>query len=71
MVNKKRLMMLFIILIFFSSAVRVLAEEIVVLSARDKYLTRIPFNAFTHETGIKIRLVTGKIDELLEILKKA
>lgn len=70
MVNRKTLMVLIVLLFVNSSGAAVFAEEVVVYSARNKYLTRIPFNAFTHETGIKIKLVTGKVDELLENLKK-
>ena len=70
MVNKKISMMLIALLFLVSSAVTAFAEEVVVYSARDKNLLRIPFNAFTHETGIHIKLISGKIDELLEILKK-
>lgn len=70
MVNNKTSMMLIALLLIVSSAVTVFAEEVVVYSARDKNLLRIPFNAFTNETGINIKLVSGKIDELMEILKK-
>ena len=68
--NKKTLMMFTIILFFVSFAVSVFAEEVVVYSARKESLTKIPFNAFFRETGIKIKLVTGKIDDLLYKLQK-
>jgi iron(III) transport system substrate-binding protein len=70
MVNKKTLMLLIFLPFFISSALSVFAAEIVIYSARDKNLTRIPFEAFSHETGINIKLVTGNIDDLLERLKK-
>ena len=70
MVNKKTHMILFILLFFLSSAAGVFAEEIVVYSARGKALTKKPFNSFFRQTGIKIKLVTGDIDDLLEKLKK-
>jgi iron(III) transport system substrate-binding protein len=69
-VNKKSLMMIIVLLLFVSSAVKVFAEEIVVYSAREKSLTKRPFKSFSLQTGIKIKLVTGNIDDLLERLKK-
>jgi iron(III) transport system substrate-binding protein len=70
MVNKKTLMVLIVLLFCVSSVTSVFAEEIVVYSARKKSLTKIPFNTFFRKTGINIKLVTGKTDELLERLKK-
>ena len=70
MANKKTCLILFILLLVISSAAGVFAEEIVVYSARGKALTKKPFNSFTLKTGIKIKLVTGNIDELLERLEK-
>jgi iron(III) transport system substrate-binding protein len=70
MANKKICVILFILLFSISSAAGVFAEEIVVYSARGKSLTKKPFNSFSLTTGIKIKLVTGSIDELLERLAK-
>lgn len=70
MFSKKALMMALIFLSFISSAVTVVAEELVIYSAREESLTRVPFNAFFRQTGIKIKLETGNIDELLERLNK-
>jgi len=70
MASKKTCLILFILLLVISSAAGVFAEEIVVYSARGKALTKKPFNSFTLKTGIKIKLVTGNIDELLERLEK-
>ena len=70
MINKKLLMVLIVLPFFFSSPLQVYAEEIVVYSAREKSLTKRPFKSFSIETGINIKLVTGKIDDLLERLKK-
>ena len=65
MANKKIFIILFILLFVISSAAGVFAEEIVVYSARGKALTKKPINSFSLQTGIKIKLVTGNIDELL------
>ena len=70
MVNKRAFMMFIVLLLFVSSAVKVFAEEIVVYSAREKSLTKRPFKSFSVKSGINIKLVTGRIDELLERLKK-
>lgn len=70
MFNKKILFILVVILLFCSLAEGVIAQEIVVYSARSKALTKKPFNSFSLKTGINIKLVTGKIDELLERLEK-
>ena len=70
MVSKKTQMMLFVLLFIFASTLKVFAEEIVVYSARSNLLTRIPFNQFFRDTGIKINVDTGDINELLERLEK-
>ena len=70
MANKKIFIILFILLFVISSAAGVFAEEIVVYSARGKALTKKPFHSFYLQTGIKIKLVTGNIDKLLERLNK-
>ena len=46
------------------------AEEIVVYSARNKLMTKIPFNKFFRGTGISLKVVYGDIGELLERIKK-
>jgi iron(III) transport system substrate-binding protein len=70
MFNKKLPMMLAVILFLMLSIGEVFAEEIVIYSARSKILTKKAFNKFSHHSGIKIKLVTGDIDGLLERLKK-
>ena len=70
MFNKKSFMMLIILLFSISTILTVYAEEIVVYSARGKTLTRKPFNKFSRDTGVHIKLVTGNIGELMEMLKK-
>lgn len=70
MFNKKSFVIFLFLLFAISPAVKVFAEEIVVYSARGKTLTRVPFNKHFRQTGIKIKLVTGDIGELLERLKK-
>ena len=70
MFNRKSFTMLLILLFSISPIVSAFAEEIVVYSARGKTLTRKPFNKFSRETGIYIKLVNGNIDELMEMLKK-
>lgn len=59
-----------VMLLFLISAVQVQAEEITVYSAREESLTRVPFNDFFRQTGVKINLVTGNINELLETINK-
>lgn len=68
--GQKTISILIVLFFLFSSAVEIFAEEVVVYSARGNTLTRMPFNKFSHETGIRIELVTGKIDELLERINK-
>jgi iron(III) transport system substrate-binding protein len=68
--NKKALLIFTLILILVSSAVSAFAEEIVVYSARKESLTKIPFNEFFRDTGIRIKLVTGNISDLLYRLQK-
>jgi iron(III) transport system substrate-binding protein len=70
MVNKKAFLVLIFLLVFCSLAEGVFAEEVMVYSARNKVLTKIPFNKFFRQTGIKINVVNGNIDELLEKLGK-
>jgi len=70
MFSKKSFMMLLILLFSISPIVSAFAEEIVVYSARGKTLTRIPFNQFSRETGIHIKVVNGDIGELLKKLEK-
>lgn len=70
MVSKKTFIIFFIMLFFSSPVLSALAEEIVIYSAREEALTRIPFNAFFRETGINLKVVTGNIDDLLARLKK-
>jgi iron(III) transport system substrate-binding protein len=69
MVYRKSLLILIFFLIFAFSGVELFAEELVVYSARKKSLTKRPFNSFSVNTGINIKLVTGEIGELLEKLK--
>jgi iron(III) transport system substrate-binding protein len=45
------------------------AEEVNVYSARKEMLIKPVFDQFTAETGIKVNLITGKADALLERLK--
>ncbi len=45
------------------------ADEIVVYSARNEQLIKPLFDAYTQETGVKIKFVTGKEGPLLERLK--
>ena len=54
MVNKKTSMMLIALLFLVSSAVTVLAEEVVVYSARDKNLLRIASDKVMNELDIDI-----------------
>ena len=70
MLNKKIFIILILSLFFVTSVVEVFAEEIVVYSARGKTLTRKPFNQFSRETGVHIKLVTGDINELMDRLEK-
>ena len=58
--NRNIFVMLIVLSLLIASAERVFAEEIVIYSARNKYLTRKAFSAFTHETGIKINWAAGK-----------
>ncbi len=44
-------------------------EEVVVYSSRIEELVEPAFDAFTKETGIKVRFTTGKEEELLQRLK--
>lgn len=67
----KRLWPLSVLLLFIIlHAYQAFAEEIVVYSAREKTLTRVPFNKHFRQTGINIQLVDGEIDELLDRLNK-
>lgn len=67
---RKPCMMILAMLILIASAAAALAEEITVYSAREESLTRVPFNDFFRQTGIKINLETGNSDELLGRLQK-
>lgn len=70
MTSLKKIFLIFsLLLTFFISAGHALAEEITVYSARNLLLTRIPFNDFFRETGIKINVESGEIDELLARLQ--
>lgn len=70
MSNKKSFISLLVFLFSLSTILTVYADEIVVYSARGKTLTRKPFNKFSRETGIRIKLVDGKINELMGMLEK-
>lgn len=52
-----------------SSAVRAADQEVNVYSFRQEQLIRPLLDAFTKETGIEVRLVSGKDDALLERLR--
>jgi len=68
--TKNTNMMIFVLIFLISSVVSAIAEEIVVYSSRNPFLIRIPFNEFFRQTGIKINLETGDIDDLLERIEK-
>jgi iron(III) transport system substrate-binding protein len=60
----------FIALTFiFTSAVAAFCEELVVYTARKEYLIRPIFKAYTRQTGVKIKYITGKAPVLLQRLK--
>ena len=46
------------------------AEEVNVYSAREEQLIKPLLDAFSQDTGIKVNLVTGDDDPLLERLKR-
>lgn len=49
--------------------VAVMADEVVVYSSRKEHLIKPVFEAFTKETGIKVKYYTGKANALIERLK--
>lgn len=61
---------LLLALVITSIAAPVLADgEVNVYSARKEQLIKPLFDKFTEQTGVKVNLVTGKDDALLERLK--
>ncbi|MGL4184205.1 MAG: extracellular solute-binding protein, partial [Thiotrichaceae bacterium] len=52
------------------ASANVLAEEVNVYSAREEQLIKPLLDAFSKDTGIKVNLVTGDDDPLLERLKR-
>ncbi|MBZ0096063.1 MAG: extracellular solute-binding protein, partial [Sulfuricella sp.] len=53
----------------FAFAAQALADEVVVYSARNEQLIKPMFDAYTRETGVKIKFVTDKEGALLQRLK--
>jgi iron(III) transport system substrate-binding protein len=56
-------------LAFFAFATQALADDLVVYSARNEQLIKPLFDAYTRETGVKIKFVTDKEGALLQRLK--
>lgn len=54
---------------FFAIAAQALADEVVVYSARNEQLIKPMFDAYTKETGTKIKFITDKEGALLQRLK--
>ena len=53
----------------FSFAAQAIADEVVVYSARNEQLIKPMFDAYTKETGVKIKFITDKEGALLQRLK--
>lgn len=70
MMSRKKLITSLIILLFtIAPILSAVAEELVVYSARKKTLTRKPFNKFSRDTGIRIKVLEGSASELMEKIK--
>jgi iron(III) transport system substrate-binding protein len=59
----------FLFILLFSPGPAVAAEEIVVYSARNEQLIKPLFDAYTKETGVKIKFITDKEGPLMVRLK--
>ena len=70
MLNKKVYFFAILTLFIISLSIEAYAEQITVYTARGRTLTRIPFNKYWRETGVRIQVVEGNIDELLEKIRK-
>ena len=60
---------LFVSLALVASAVSVWAEDVVVYSARNEQLIKPLFDAYTRDTGVQIKFITGGEGPLMERLK--
>jgi len=68
--NPFRLTLLLVFLFSISNLTgQALADELVVYSARNEHLIKPLFDAYTHDTGIKITYITDKEGPLLQRLK--
>ncbi len=56
-------------LLFFSAAAPAFCREVVVYSARKEHLIQPLFDAYTRETGTRVKYITGKAGVLLERIK--
>ena len=56
-------------LAFAAAALPVLAEEVVVYSARNEQLIKPLFDAYTRDTGVQIKFITDKEGPLMARLK--
>lgn len=60
---------LFVSLAFAAAVVPVWAEEVVVYSARNEQLIKPLFDAYTRNTGVQVKFITGSEGPLMERLK--
>ncbi len=67
--RKKVLTVLFTLVLVFQAVSVLYASEVVVYSARKEHLIKPLFDAYTKETGVKIRYLTDKAGPLMEKIR--